>query len=86
MWGKRKEKPLIHPPVCKLSMLPNSNCRIHDIDNNALAGAHAAKINTISFSTVYRCMATGSADGCIMIWDLDGQQLHAIHLQVRQIA
>lgn len=71
------------PPVCKpCPLLPDSYCRVHDIENNALVGAHTANINTISFSTMYRCMATGGADGYIVIWDLEGQQLHAIHLQV----
>lgn len=53
-----------------------------DVENSALVGAHTERIHTISFSTPYRCMATGSADGHITIWDLIGQQLHTIHLQV----
>lgn len=67
-----------------LSVLPFSFCRVYDIENDALVGTHASKINTISFSTTYRCMATGGADGYIVIWDLDGQQLHAIHLEVEE--
>eukprot|EP00752_Nemacystus_decipiens_P003016 g2797.t1 len=60
--------------------------RVHDLENGALIGAHTERINTISFSTRLRCMATGSADGYIMIWDLYGQQLHRIHLQSPALA
>lgn len=60
-------------------------CRVQDLENGALLGAHTERIHTISFCTRYRCMATGSADGYVMIWDLHGQQLHSIHLQVEAL-
>ncbi|CAM9318987.1 unnamed protein product, partial [Hapterophycus canaliculatus] len=60
--------------------------RVHDLDGSALVGAHTTKINTIAFSTRHRCMASGSADGYIVIWDLNGQRLHTIYLQTPALA
>ncbi|CAN0398763.1 unnamed protein product, partial [Scytosiphon promiscuus] len=39
---------------------------------------HRTQINTIAFSTRHRCMASGSVDGYIVLWDLHGQKLHTI--------
>ncbi|CBJ27928.1 conserved unknown protein [Ectocarpus siliculosus] len=55
--------------------------RVTEVESGQLIGTHTAEISTIAFSTRYHCMATGSADGLIMVWDLNGQQLHGIHLQ-----
>ncbi|CAM9370794.1 unnamed protein product [Ectocarpus sp. 6 AP-2014] len=60
--------------------------RVIEVESGQLIGTHTAEISTIAFSTRYRCMATGSADGLIMIWDLNGQQLHGIHLQSPALA
>lgn len=60
------------------------NCyRVDHLESSELTGAHKAKVTAVAFSERYRCMATGSADGYIKIWDLEGSLLHAIHLQVR---
>ncbi|CAN0539110.1 unnamed protein product, partial [Ectocarpus sp. 8 AP-2014] len=47
--------------------------RVAEVESGQLIGTHTAEISTIAFSTRYHCMATGSADGLIMIWDLNGQ-------------
>ncbi|CAM9092692.1 unnamed protein product [Ectocarpus fasciculatus] len=60
--------------------------RVVEVESGQLIGTHTAEICTIAFSTRYHCMATGSADGLIMIWDLNGQQLHGIHLQSPALA
>lgn len=64
---------------------PPRPARVRDLDGIALVEAHKTKINTIAFSTRRRCMASGSADGYIVIWDLNGQKLHTIFLQVRAV-
>ncbi|CAN0094924.1 unnamed protein product [Ectocarpus sp. 12 AP-2014] len=60
--------------------------RVAEVESGQLIGTHTAEISTIAFSTRYHCMATGSADGLIMIWDLNGQQLHGIYLQSPALA
>ncbi|CAN0157448.1 unnamed protein product [Scytosiphon promiscuus] len=60
--------------------------RVHDLNGSDLVGAHRTQINTIAFSTRHRCMASGSVDGYIVIWDLHGQKLHTIYLQTPALA
>lgn len=57
---------------------------MRQIDGAEFTGKHTAGIETIAISERYRCIATGSADGYLNIWDLDGLHLHTIHLQVCQ--
>lgn len=58
--------------------------RVHEIQSAEFTGKHTTGIETIAISERYRCIATGSVDGYLNIWDLNGLHLHTIHLQVCQ--